>query len=894
MFPLNKKVGYALALLLFMGMVFFGCSDSSSEEPPQKSSSSGGNGLSSSSDKQSSDSGEISNSSSSVSELFSSSSEAISSSLSSSSINSQACAAYQSDWCNGIAFSDVIKTSQNGDLGDGPKCYFATNIQKMGNQSATLLVNGVKLAGQNGGNVGGRCGKTDWGQLSCAEALNGVSRAGNGYYIYVEEWVGEFETTGGTPSCTGTGGNSSSSGTSGGSTSSASGGGGNSNCAYLPIWCNGAVQSTVKPTVPSATAQDGECFFVTSISKYCAWGSGDMASKINGVNVGQGNIGCWSSNGALPAKADGGYYILLGGGLSEWEGSGGSAPACSGGGGANQSTLTCTNLAATGIAGTAITRPTVKCDGTNVNNPSFTGAPNWDNPSASSYTVTASANCGGSSKTATCGTLTVSAPPANTELTCTGLATTGTEGTAIAQPTVKCGNTTVTATFTNPPTWNNPAANTYNVSAQASCGGSNKTATCGTLTVSALSLTCTGLPATGTSGTSIIKPTVKCGGTTINNPTLTSTPNGLNWDNPNVSTATTYSVSVAATPCGAGNKTATCGSITVNPKPAALNLTCANVPSTGTAGTSLTPPEVKCGTQTVPTANVTWKNNNANFSWSNLTAGTYNSINATASCDGSNKTANCSGTLTVAAQSSSSSGGGGNNDSYPTLQEGTSGVSTAKTTRYWDSCKPSCAWTANAGGTNGAAKSCNINGSKLSDANTKNACESGGSAYTCMDQAPWKVNDNVAYGFAASHSNSDCGKCFQLQFKDNGYGGSASIIGKTMIVMVSNIGGDVGGDQFDIMIPGGGVGIFNALSNQVSSNGGNSGNLGQQYGGFRATCGNNATCISNMCSSAFGSSGLSNLKAGCDWYVDWFKINDNPNVLRKEITCPQDLVNKYK
>ncbi|MDR1830841.1 MAG: hypothetical protein LBQ76_08745 [Candidatus Fibromonas sp.] len=222
----------------------------------------------------------------------------------------------------------------------------------------------------------------------------------------------------------------------------------------------------------------------------------------------------------------------------------------------------------------------------------------------------------------------------------------------------------------------------------------------------------------------------------------------------------------------------------------------------------------------------------------------------------------------------------------------------ANTTRYWDSCKPSCAWTGNAGGSpNGAATSCNINGVKLSNsADARNACE-GGPSYTCMGQAPWRVNDNMSYGFAASHSNGDCGKCFELTFTSNGEGGTdgGSISGKTMIVMVSNIGGDVGGDQFDLMIPGGGVGQFNALTTQIKDNGGPSNpSLGQTYGGFRAQCGASATCIRSMCDAAFNSAGLADLKAGCYWFIDWFKVANNPTANKREVSCPQALVDAYK
>jgi len=211
-------------------------------------------------------------------------------------------------------------------------------------------------------------------------------------------------------------------------------------------------------------------------------------------------------------------------------------------------------------------------------------------------------------------------------------------------------------------------------------------------------------------------------------------------------------------------------------------------------------------------------------------------------------------------------------------------VYAVNTTRYWDACKPSCGWTGNASGSpNGVAKSCNVNGSVLNDNDATNSCQ-GGPAYTCMKQAPWKVSDNLSYGFAASHTNGDCGKCFELSFNN----------GKKMIIMVSNIGGDVGQNQFDLMIPGGGVGQFNALSNQIQQNGGNSSNLGATYGGFRATCGDNKTCVKNMCSQAFGSAALADLKAGCDWYVDWFDNADNPTANSVSVTCPQALIDKYK
>ncbi|MCL2284088.1 MAG: hypothetical protein FWC26_12300 [Fibromonadales bacterium] len=291
-------------------------------------------------------------------------------------------------------------------------------------------------------------------------------------------------------------------------------------------------------------------------------------------------------------------------------------------------------------------------------------------------------------------------------------------------------------------------------------------------------------------------------------------------------------------------------------------------------------------------------------------AGDFSTTGGTPSCTGggttpssnsvvassSSRASSSSATVTTPSSSSQGSSGGGGTPCAQCNDNVTTG--NAKTTRYWDSCKPSCAWTGNASGSpNGVAKACDINGNKQSgqvDMN-KNACENGGNSYTCMDQVPWKVTDNLAYGFAASHKNADCGKCFLLQFKDNGEGGmSGTISGKKMVLMISNIGGDVSGDQFDIMIPGGGVGAFNALSNQISQLGGSSSDLGVQYGGFRGKCGNSVSCVQGMCNTAFSSSGLANLKAGCQWYIDWFGISNNPTAYVKEITCPSELVAKYK
>lgn len=199
-------------------------------------------------------------------------------------------------------------------------------------------------------------------------------------------------------------------------------------------------------------------------------------------------------------------------------------------------------------------------------------------------------------------------------------------------------------------------------------------------------------------------------------------------------------------------------------------------------------------------------------------------------------------------------------------------------------------------------KSCGPNNQVLSDLDATSSCE-GGNAHTCYGLAPFAVNNTLSYGYAATSSGDVCGRCYQLEFTGQSYNapgdpGSAALAGKTMIVQAINVGYDVGGGQFDIMVPGGGVGAFNGCANQwgVSNS-----ELGAQYGGFLSACkselGYNATreqyksCVTSRCDSVFGSRGLTELQAGCRWYADWFEAADNPSLRYREVSCPAELIN---
>src|SRR4030095_3863491 len=109
-----------------------------------------------------------------------------------------------------------------------------------------------------------------------------------------------------------------------------------------------------------------------------------------------------------------------------------------------------------------------------------------------------------------------------------------------------------------------------------------------------------------------------------------------------------------------------------------------------------------------------------------------------------------------------------------------------------------------------------------------------------------------------------------IQFTGTGHDnpndiGSKLIQGKQMIVKVTNTGSDVAGNQFDLMIPGGGVGLFNACSRPWNAN-----DPGEKRGGSLAhgTTGTHAKkkeCVRQKCSITPAGSA----RDGCLWFVDW-------------------------
>ena len=271
--------------------------------------------------------------------------------------------------------------------------------------------------------------------------------------------------------------------------------------------------------------------------------------------------------------------------------------------------------------------------------------------------------------------------------------------------------------------------------------------------------------------------------------------------------------------------------------------------------------------------------------------------NITSTCDCCSQ---CSSTSTTTQEVEQLSG------ECPTITYVSNGLSgTGYATRYWDCCKPSCSWTENAGSGN-EARQCDANQNILTDHSATSICN-GGASSTCLSQIPFTIDgcDDVGFAFAAvpAGSNDACGKCYLLTFTGEGKyetkKNHQALKDKKLIVMATNIGYDVSGGQFDVMIPGGGVGYYNGCASILGYN------LGQQYGGLLSDCENQVgysvsddemytqrkECLINKCNSVFSS--LATAKAGCLFLANYMEAAGNPVVTYRQIECPDVLKERY-
>ena len=354
------------------------------------------------------------------------------------------------------------------------------------------------------------------------------------------------------------------------SSSSSSGDG----CDYNPAWCGYISKNNVDkesynyPQTNSQYAYEGssngfdvgsggKCVFASSITtmgntSYCSYyrvngmelkssygSSLDLNAEPDYCSVGSGRCGRINLETSQPAwgqqlcsnalanvpKADGGYYIYIAPG---WVGdfiTTGGTPVCSGGGG-NNVTLSCTGLQSTVAPGGTISTPALACsDGQTPSNINWTGRPNnsWQAISnaqnGDQYNISATAQCGGSTLAASCGTVTVAVSTIN--ITCTtnnsgcyerNTASNNNTGTPVPRPNVYCNGvlkTTGAASFyyngTNAATgWDNP-------------GGTQRFNSNGDRPITMRSLDCDGTMVNASSD-------VSCGNVTIKDPGSCSPP----------------------------------------------------------------------------------------------------------------------------------------------------------------------------------------------------------------------------------------------------------------------------------------------------------------------------------------------------------------------------------
>jgi hypothetical protein len=202
----------------------------------------------------------------------------------------------------------------------------------------------------------------------------------------------------------------------------------------------------------------------------------------------------------------------------------------------------------------------------------------------------------------------------------------------------------------------------------------------------------------------------------------------------------------------------------------------------------------------------------------------------------------------------------------------------AITTRFWDCCKPSCAWNGKAD-VNKPVLSCTAD-DKVTDIAAGTACGTGGTAYQCSNQQPWAINDTMSYGYAGVFIQPDltsggiegawCCACYQLDFT------SDPLRGKSLIVQASNTAYDVTTtNRFSLAvslllhcsptkadprkIPGGNTTSQNACA--------------QQFGVSQSVFGQNNQGVSKKedCQNL-----PDPLKDGCNWRFDWFKDASYP------------------
>lgn len=137
--------------------------------------------------------------------------------------------------------------------------------------------------------------------------------------------------------------------------------------------------------------------------------------------------------------------------------------------------------------------------------------------------------------------------------------------------------------------------------------------------------------------------------------------------------------------------------------------------------------------------------------------------------------------------------------------------------------------------------------------------------YVVLNLQSFRYVNFSEFSYKGGSETTWCCACYSLIFT------SGPVTGKQLIVQATNTGSDLGGNHFDLQIPGGGVGIFDGCSQQFPGNY----TWGARYGGVntRSDC-ENLPAV---------------LRSGCFWRFDWFLNADNPRMRFREVPCPLEL-----
>ncbi|CAG9855610.1 unnamed protein product [Phyllotreta striolata] len=196
------------------------------------------------------------------------------------------------------------------------------------------------------------------------------------------------------------------------------------------------------------------------------------------------------------------------------------------------------------------------------------------------------------------------------------------------------------------------------------------------------------------------------------------------------------------------------------------------------------------------------------------------------------------------------------------------------TTRYWDCCAPSCAYYGYLPAGMHPVQTCQKDGytNSTEENNAQSGCQAGGVAYTCSNQIPYLKNATLAYGWAAASFTggldySQCCSCFLLSFKGR-------LTGKKFLVQNVNTGPYLATNQFDLQIPGGGVGLYN-LGCMTQWNTSEDG-WGDRITGVKDE--EQCKILPEV------------LQPGCRFRFEYMEGIDNPDVSFEQVKCPAELV----